>query len=221
MLRRVDGLERSARRLGAVVAYGRNFVGRGAHTENVVPPDGLPGSFTPVDVACWGATLVSRAVFEAGVQPDERWFFGLEDFDFFCRVREAGFRVVVDDESARAVAGQQTSAGRTRAIGSARPDDAAEAWRNYYHARNSFELARRHGRPDWYAWHLVYSLRHLQRARSGSERSAILHGLWDGARRRMGEHPRYRRDRGEFASPGGDPAPSPAGDSPAGDSPAR
>jgi len=26
-------------------------------------------------------------VFDAGVLPDPEWFFGLEDFDFFCRVR--------------------------------------------------------------------------------------------------------------------------------------
>jgi len=40
-----------------VVAYGRSFVGRGAHTVNVVPAE---AEFVPVDVACWGATLVSR-----------------------------------------------------------------------------------------------------------------------------------------------------------------
>ncbi len=200
VLRRVRQAESSASPVGAVVAYGRNFVGRGAHTVNVVPPVGPPGELTPVDVACWGATLVSRSVFEAGVLPDERLFFGLEDFDFFCRVRKAGFRVVVDGEAARAVADQQTSVGRRRAIGSARPGDVDESWRSYYHARNSIELARRHGRPDWYAWHALYSLRHLQRARRGAERSAIARGLWDGMLGRLGEHPRYSRKVGEFAS---------------------
>ncbi len=116
------------REVGAVVAYGRVFVGRGAHTVNVVPvapADGL----SPVDVACWGATLVSRAVVDAGVLPDSTWFFGLEDFDFFCRVRDAGFDVLLDEVAARQVAEQQTNAGRESAIRDRRPTDMAEAWR--------------------------------------------------------------------------------------------
>jgi hypothetical protein len=195
------GTSETADPVGAVVAYGRSFVNRGGHTVNVVPPHGPPGDLTPVDVACWGATLVSRAVVDAGVLPDPEWFFGLEDFDFFCRVRRAGLAVLVDGVAARAVAGQQTSDGRRAAITGDRPDDAAEAWRAYYHARNSIELARRYGRPDWYLWHLAYSARHLQLASSGAERSAILHGLWDGARGRMGEHPAYHRGVGEYPVP--------------------
>jgi rhamnopyranosyl-N-acetylglucosaminyl-diphospho-decaprenol beta-1,3/1,4-galactofuranosyltransferase len=199
VLDRLTGLD-SARPVGAAVAYGRTFVGRGAHTVNIVPQAGPDGGFTPVDVACWGATLVSRQVFEAGVLPDPDWFFGLEDFDFFCRVREAGFDVVVDDDAARSVATQQTSVGRDDAIRAARPNDSDEVWRAYYHARNSVELARRHGDPTWYAWHVAYSARHLQQARTPAAWSAILHGLWDGARGRMGENPRYVRRVGEFGS---------------------
>jgi hypothetical protein len=209
VLARVDGAHDTKAPIGAVVAYGRRFVGRGAHTVNVVPPVGRPGDMEAVDVACWGATLLSRAVFEAGILPDPTWFFGLEDFDFFCRVREAGFAVLADGEAARSVASQQTSSGRDQAIRSERPSDADEGWRSYYHARNSIELTRRHGHPSWYAWQLAYSARHLQKARSQAERSAILHGLWDGARGRMGENPRYARRVGEFDSPSpGDPEPA-------------
>jgi GT2 family glycosyltransferase len=200
LLDRVEGLGTAHPALGAVVAYGRSFVGRGAHTVNVVPER---AAFTPVDVACWGATLVSRRVVDQGVLPDPAWFFGLEDFDFFCRVREAGFEVLVDGVAARAVAEQQTSSGREDAIGAARPTDKAEAWRAYYHARNSVELARRHGRPSWYGWHLAYSARHLQRAASGAERAAILAGLRDGALGRLGRHPRYVRRTGEYGAADG------------------
>ncbi len=192
------------RPIGALVAYGRRFVGRGAHTVNLVPPPGVPGGFTPVDVACWGATLVSRSVVEAGVLPDPDWFFGLEDFDFFCRVREAGFEVFVDDEAARMVADQQTSAGREATLRDRRPNDDEEAWRSYYHARNSLVLIRRHGRPGWYGWQLAYSAHQLGVARSRAERAAIVHGLWDGVLRRMGENPRYRRQVGEFSPDAGD-----------------
>lgn len=194
-----DGDRAPDRPVGAVVAYGRVFVGRGAHTVNVVPPPTAAG-LAPVDVACWGATIVSRAVVESGVLPDATWFFGLEDFDFFCRVRDAGFQVLLDEVAGRRVAEQQTNAGRETAIRDRRPTDTAEAWRAYYHARNSFALARRHGHPSWIAWHLAYSARHLQKARSGAERSAIVHGLWDGARGRLGENPHYRRAVGELDS---------------------
>ncbi|HLH27743.1 MAG TPA: hypothetical protein VKW77_02440, partial [Acidimicrobiales bacterium] len=144
-----------------------------------------------------GASLVSREVVEAGVLPDPDWFFGLEDFDFFCRVREAGYSVLVDASAARAVASQQTDAGRQAAMAGRRPGDEAEPWRAYYHARNSFALARNHGRRSWLAWHLLYSSRWLQKARSNEERRALVHGLWDGALGRMGENPRYRRTVGE------------------------
>jgi hypothetical protein len=199
VLSRVGSLE-PHRRIGAVVAYGRRFSGRGAHTENLVPPPGAPHELVPVDVACWGATLVSRSVFEAGVLPDPDWFFGLEDFDFFCRTRAAGFEVLVDALAARQVAEHQTLRGRDEALRDRRPTDDIEPWRSYYHSRNSFALARRHGRTSWIAWHLAYSVRHLQAARSGEQRRAIAHGLWDGALGRMGEHPRYRRRIGEFRS---------------------
>jgi hypothetical protein len=203
LMERLALFDASRRPVGAVVAYGRRFVGRGTHTVNVVPTPGSPEDLTPVDVACWGATLVSRAVADAGVLPDTEWFFGLEDFDFFCRAREAGFDVLVDDVAARRVADQQTDKGRERALGARRPTDGSEAWRRYYHERNSLALVRRHGRPSWYVWQAVYFVRHLQRAAGRAERAAIVHGLWDGVLGRMGENPRYARSVGEFS-----PAPS-------------
>ncbi len=208
LTRRIDALGHRQRPVGAVVAYGRSFVGRGAHTVNIVPPVGAGADLAPVDVACWGATLVSRAVVEEGVLPDADWFFGLEDFDFFCRVREAGFGVLVDGEAARRVASEQTNEGREAALGDRRPTDGAETWRAYYHARNSLALVRRHGRPTWYLWQMVYTARYLQKAGSNAERSAILHGAWDGLRGRMGQNLRYRRQVGEFG-PGPSSGPGP------------
>ncbi len=187
------------RRVGAVVAYGRRFVGRGSHTVNLAPPAGTPYDLVQVDVASWGATLLARRVFDAGIVPDPEWFFGLEDFDFFCRVRQGGFDVLVDAASARAVADQQTSAGRAEALGRHRPTDERETWRSYYHARNSILLARRHGRPSWHLWHAAYTARHLQLATGSAERKAILHGLWDGIRGRVGENPGYGRTVGELS----------------------
>jgi hypothetical protein len=196
----VDDPGLSDRPVGAIVAYGRRFVGRGAHTVNTVPPAGALPDLMKVDVASWGATLVGRPVFESGVLPDPTWYFGLEDFDFFCRVRGAGFDVLVDGEAARGVAVQQTSAGRDSALRDRRPIDADESWRAYYHARNSIALARRYGRPSWFVWHVVHSARHVQLAGGWPTRWAIVHGLWDGMRGRMGANPRYTRLVGEFDS---------------------
>ena len=208
LVERIEGLTADRARVGAVVAYGSRFVGRGSHTVNTVPP-GSGSGFIPVDVAAWGATLVSRDVVDAGVLPDPDWFFGLEDFDFFCRVREAGFEVLVDADTARAVAHSQTGGGRTDAFRAHRPTDRDEAWRAYYHTRNSVALGRRHGRPSWHLWYLLYTARQLQRASSSDHRMAIVHGAWDGARGRMGEHPRYARRVGEFGpATDGDGAPS-------------
>ena len=147
-----------------------------------------------MDVACWGATLVSRSVVDAGVLPDPEWFFGLEDFDFFCRVREAGFEVLVDDVAARQVADQQTDAGRDAALRDRRPTDddgglacatTTPATRSLWSAGTADPAGTRGSSPT--------PLRHLQQARSRAERSAIVHGLWDGILGRMGENPRYRR----------------------------
>ncbi len=200
LLAQIDDLGSDGPPIGAVVAYGRRFVGRGSHTVNVVPAAGSPIGMNPVDVACWGATLISRSVVDAGVLPDPSWFFGLEDVDFFCQVRQAGFAVLVDEAAARSVAFHQTGEGRDEAIRNHRPTDRDEAWRSYYHSRNSFAVARRHGRPSWHAWHLAFAVRQLQKAHGGAQRAAILHGLWDGALGRMGENVRYGRKLGEFGS---------------------
>jgi GT2 family glycosyltransferase len=185
--------------IGAVVAYGRRFVGRG-NSVNVVPEPSAP-PFVPVDVAAWGATLVARTVVERGVLPAPEWFFGFEDFDFFSRVRASGLRVLLDSVSARAAARVQTSAGREAALSKDRPGDTEEPWRAYYVARNYLHLARAHGSLSWQAWHIAYSARRLQVAPTKAERIATVHGLIDGLLRRWGQHPRYGRTTGEHDLP--------------------
>lgn len=197
--RRIEAFGPAGPPVGAVVAYGRRFTGAAGHAENHVPPPDTVGDLHPVDVAAWGATLLGRAVVDAGVLPDTEWFFGYEDFDFFCRVRQAGFAVLVDGVSARRVAAQQTSAGREQAVEGRRPTDTEEPWRAYYLARNFFALARRHGRRRWLAWHLLYSIRRMQLARSPAYAAATVRGLVDGARGRLGESGRYARRVGERA----------------------
>jgi len=182
--------------IGAVVAYGRDLDHRTGHT--VVHESPAATGLEVVDVACWGASLVSRRVVEAGVLPSDEWFFAFEDFDFFLRVRRAGLLVLEDRVAASAVAARMSLAGRDAALGSHRPLDREEPWRAYYPARNFFRLARLHGRPSWLGAHLAYSARRLQLAKSAAERGAILAGLADGLRGRTGPNPRFQRARGEW-----------------------
>ena len=121
-------LRRCGRRLWA------RFVGRGAHTDNVRAPARRPVGLTPVEWPAGGPPWCRERWSKPG-PPRPQWFFGLEDFDFFCRVREAGFGVLVDERAARA-GGHPADLGRDETLQSAteRPNDTDEAWRAYYHA---------------------------------------------------------------------------------------
>lgn len=203
VLDRVDALGRLSPPVGAVVAYGRVFSRRPGHAVNVAPPPGSPQELVEVDVAAWGATLLSRDVAESGVLPDPAWFFGYEDFDFYCRLRGAGFSLLVDAVAARKVEKYETSAGREELHSGVRPSDSSEGWRAYYVARNFFVLARRHGSASWIVAHLAASARRFQLSKSRDERMALLRGLLDGARMKLGEHPRYHRAVGEHPNDNG------------------
>jgi hypothetical protein len=192
---------RGAPPVGAVVAYGRRFGKRPGTTDPFLPdPAGPP--LQPVDVAAWGATLVSRRVHDAGVRPDDAWFFGYEDFDFFLKIADRGLAVLVHRDSARAAAAAtSTLTGRDAALRGERPDDAQEPWRAYYVARNFFELSRRYGNWRWLVWHLIFSVRRMQLAGTWVERRATLVGLAHGLGRRSGRHRRYVRAIGELSAP--------------------
>jgi hypothetical protein len=195
--------------VGAVVAYGRTLDQRGGTLPH------LPAQHTglePVDVAVWGASLVSTEVVRKGVLPDADLFFGFEDFDFFFALRRAGFELLVDRASARAVAdAHMTVQGRDAALSSSRPVESEEPWRYYYAARNFIPLARRYGNWRWLAWHLAYSARRVQLARSAAVSKATLSGLVDGARGRLGCNPRFVRSVGEWSGGEGLGPSEPAG----------
>jgi glycosyltransferase involved in cell wall biosynthesis len=182
--------------VGAVVAYGRDLHRRSGHT--TVHHPGAQDGFEAVDAACWGATLVHRRVLEGGVLPDDSYFFGYEDFDFYYRLRQAGYGLLLDCRAASSVESQVTLAGREAAFTGQRPVDADEPWRAFYVSRNYFLLAHRHGSPSWVAAHLLYSVRRLQLAPSGAERRAIVAGLLAGASRAKGKDSRFTRQVGEL-----------------------
>ena len=186
--------------VGAVVAYGRDLdARRGTTTPHGADERSAP--LEPVDVAAWGASLVSRRVVEAGVLPDPDMFFGYEDFDFWFKLRAAGFRLLLDTAATRAVAGTISSRGREEALIAARPVDAEEPWRRYYEARNFFVLRRRYGRFSWTLSHLAKSLRRMQLSPGRAHRAAIVRGLADGIRGRTGRNDAFVRQAGERTEP--------------------
>lgn len=176
--------------IGAVVAHGRRLIpGQGATSEPHVPR--AEPRLQQVDVAAWGATLLNADVARAGVLPDDSWYFGYEDFDFFLSLTGSGFLLLADRDSERVMA--TTPQTRARARGVARAPEESEEWRAYYVARNYLELARRHGGPGWVPRHLIKSARRFQLAGSAATRKALLHGLFDGLRGRTGRVERYVR----------------------------
>lgn len=192
LIREAEAIDDS---VGAIVAYGRDLDDRTGITTPHLPRSSE--GFEDVDVAAWGASLLSRRVLEAGIFPDPDWFFGFEDFDFWLRVRKAGFQVLLDAGTASRVAQEVFDDGRNRLFAGVRPRDSEEPWRQYYMARNFLELRRRHGQLSWTLMHLLKSARRFQRAGSREGRMAVCRGLIDGFLGRLGKNPRYSRDVGE------------------------
>ena len=126
------------RPVGAVVAYGRRFVGRGAHTENLVPPAGDPYELAPVDVASWGATLLSRSRLRRRHPPRSDLVLRARGLRLLLSgpprgIRRAG-RLACRPGRSRINRRRQAEPG---ALAPYRPTDERETWRSYYHARNS------------------------------------------------------------------------------------
>lgn len=187
----------AAEPIGAVVAYGRDLDPR---TGITTPHRPGPEELEPVDVAAWGATLLSLDVVRSGVLPDAELFFGYEDFDFWLRMRRKGFRLLLDNTTARAVERSVLDAGREEAHSGRRPVDAQEPWRRYYEARNFFHLARRHGHLGWTLMHALKTLRRMQLSATSEHRSAAARGFWDGLRGRNGKNPDFLRQAGELGA---------------------
>ena len=130
--------------------------------------------------------------------PDESFFFGFEDFDFWLSANSSGFKLLVDQTAERAVSEQVTQAGRKVVFVDERPDDSNDAWQRFYEARNFTLMAVKHGYRRWLPYHLAKSVRRFQLSSDKEARRAIVLGLFDGLRGRSGIDARYLRKTGEF-----------------------
>lgn len=115
-------------------------------------------------------------------------FFGFEELEFGLRLRDRGYRVVIERELTLAVRDRYGRLGLGRR---APADRSAQSWRTYYSSRNQLLIARRYGR--WPARALV-TARTLAGGFRGAVRSRSIHvvtprvrGLLDGWRGRTGK----------------------------------
>jgi GT2 family glycosyltransferase len=209
LIRRADVLapDPSSRKVGAIVAYGRDLNWRtGVYRK---PRDyhkhHRSGLFEEVDMGAWGATLISRSVLDGGVLPDPRYFWGFADLEYCLQLRKAGFRVLVDCDAEVALEDQVLRVGKTWK--GERPRRRDESWCAYYYARNFFELRRRYGTPLWTLRHLTKCARRFQLAPTNAHRRAIVRGCWDGVWGRMGKNPTFVRTVGELGRIDAPPTP--------------
>ena len=194
-----------AKSIGAVVAYGRRLDPKTGRTVPVVPDPGV--DLIAVDTAAWGASLVRCRLVDDAILPDPDFFFGFEDFDFWFAMQRAGYRLLLDVPTASLVASRVFHERRTESLRAQRPVDADEPWRRYYEARNFLELRRRYGRSSWTRSHVLLTARRAQLSPTWAHRRAALHGLLDGLRGRLGQHPRHNRGLGEHPDRAGDGCP--------------
>ena len=191
-------------RIGAVVAYGRRFVGRGVHTLNHVPPEGIPYELVPRR----RGELGSDAVGTTGVRRRHRARPGVV-------LRPGGLRLLLSGPTkggskywsmpsrpGRWPTSRRRSGGpahrsqtvrrtNTRSGGSTTTFAIPSKWCGGTETPRGI-------RGNWPMRPGISS-----RRAGGRSASAIVRGLWDGARGRRGEHPSYGRSVGEWSDDDG------------------
>ena len=130
--------------------------------------------------------------------PTRTCFFGVEDFDFFCRGargrlggapgrrRRPGRRRAADQRRAGTGHPQRSSQRRGRGVAGLLP-------RPQLHRTGPAPRA-----TDWYAWHVAYSVRHLQAARSERSGRPSSTGCGTGSGGGSASTRGYGRDTGEY-----------------------
>ncbi len=134
--------------LGGVAAVGARWDWRRGELRRL--PDAALRGVVEVDAIGGGQQLILRrpAVQQVGL-PDPRLFFGLEEFEYCLRIRQAGFRLLVDGElmlENRRLAGRLNLEVRRSPW---RRHPTRDLWRRYYTTRNYIFMMREiFHRPD-------------------------------------------------------------------------
>jgi len=179
LLHGLESLEKREGRVGAVRAVGPNH------------PDAAP---TPIACFAWRGTLMrAEAVRQAGL-PRRDYFLYADDAEYALRMAACGWRFFWVPGSL-IVEARKDDKQRLRVLGR----DVtcyAEAYRFYYAVRNSIHAFRIHGRRDElrktlaYAAKMALLLPFIRTGESGRAK-AILQGVHDGFRSRLGKRAEY------------------------------
>jgi len=179
LVRGLEGLEGREGRIGAVRAVGPHH------------PDAVP---TPIALFAWRGTLMkAEAVRQAGL-PRKDYFLYADDAEYALRMAAGGWRFFWVPGSL-IVERRKDDKQRLRAFGR----DVtcyAEAYRFYYAVRNSVHAFRTHGQRDELRKTLAYAakmalLLSIVRTGEGGRAKAILRGVHDGFRSRLGKRAEY------------------------------
>lgn len=179
LFRGLERIEKREGRVGAVRAVGPNH------------PDADP---TPIACFAWRGTLMkAEAVRQAGL-PRRDYFLYADDAEYALRMAACGWRFFWVPGSL-IVEARKDDKQRLRVLGR----DVtcyAEAYRFYYAVRNSIHAFRIHGRRDElrktlaYAAKMALLLPFIRTGESGRAK-AILQGVHDGFRSRLGKRAEY------------------------------
>ena len=167
-------------RVGAVRAVGPNH------------PDAVP---TPIQCFAWRGTLMkAEAVRSAGL-PRKDYFLYADDTEYALRMASKGYRFFWSPAS-RIVERRKDDKQRLRILGR-EVCVYADAYRFYYAVRNSIHAFRTHRcqvelrKTLAYAAKMVLLLSFVRTGENGGRAKAILHGVSDGFRSRLGKRSEY------------------------------
>jgi GT2 family glycosyltransferase len=146
--RLVTLIEKSGTDVGGVGAVGSRFDWHKGQLQRL-PDEALRGVVEVDMVGGNGHLIVRRETVRVAGPPERRLFFGYPDLEYCLRIRQAGYRLLVDGElmhQYRAQAGR-LNLERRRNILPPRPYN--HIWRNYYTTRSYiFMMRHKFNRPD-------------------------------------------------------------------------
>jgi GT2 family glycosyltransferase len=177
-------------KIGIIGAAGVRFDSNKAKTVRIKQED-LQGIQEVDNIAGNQFPLIHRRVFERGIFPDPKLFFGFEELEFNLRVKENGFRIVIEAEILRELrAYWQTHQKQNKLYV---PKNKSRLWREYFSTRNMVYILKSISNNK--SGLILFALRSLLKSMIGfrygigyglANASTILKGLRHGFSGRLG-----------------------------------
>jgi rhamnopyranosyl-N-acetylglucosaminyl-diphospho-decaprenol beta-1,3/1,4-galactofuranosyltransferase len=151
--------------------------------------------YLPMECFAWRGTLLRATAVEQVGLPAKEYFLYADDTEYALRLRAAGYRLYYVPGS-RMIESRPDGKLSCRILGR----DVvfySDAFRFYYAVRNSVHVYKRYGRyrnlagTVAYAFKMILFLPWMSREGAGEKCTAILEGLYDGFRARLGKRLDY------------------------------